>query len=237
MKAIIFAAGRGERMRPLSDHCPKPLLSVGNKPLIVWHLERLVRAGITDIVINYAWLGQQFLQTLGDGHQWGAKLHYSSEVSALETAGGIAHALPLLGQGVFLAISGDIYTDFDFAHLLARAAVMQASADPKMHLVLVDNPIYHPDGDFGLEKNNVVSMQQPHFTYANIGLYDTRSFIHLDPQRPAKLAPLIHQAIAEGQVSGEHFAGIWHNIGTPEQLSALDNMLRLNIAADGQNLK
>jgi len=226
MKAMILAAGRGERMRPLSDHCPKPLLPVDNKPLIVWHIERLVQAGINEIVINYAWLGHQFPQILGDGSQWNAKLHYSPEQSALETAGGIAHALPLLGEGVFLVVSGDIYTDFDFARLHTQAARMRGETSPRMHLILVDNPSYHPEGDFGLEKNQLVTTKLPRFTYANIGLYDTRSFTHLDPQRPAKLAPLIHHAIAHNAVSGEHYRGTWHNIGTPEQLDALDNILK-----------
>ena len=275
MKAMILAAGRGERMRPLTDHCPKPLLTVGNKPLIVWHIERLVQAGIHEIVINYAWLGHQFPQMLGDGSQWGAKLHYSPEQSALETAGGIARALPLLGEGVFLVISGDIYTDFDFASLHARATMMQSQASPLMHLILVDNPDYHPEGDFGLEKDHVVLIKPSQFrdlctirrtrqdqgaqhaatetyqidrgeseyratqrlvgaascaevslTYANIGLYNTCSFAQLDPQCPAKLAPLIHQAIAHNVVSGEHYRGTWHNIGTPEQLYALDHLLK-----------
>lgn len=226
MKAMILAAGRGERMRPLTDHCPKPLLTVGNKPLIVWQIERLVQAGIHEIVINYAWLGHQFPQMLGDGSRWHAKLHYSPEQSALETAGGIARALPLLGEGVFLVVSGDIYTEFDFARLHARAAMMQSQSRPLMHLVLVDNPDYHPEGDFGLDANQLVSTKLPRFTYANIGLFNTQSFIQLDPQCPAKLAPLIHEAMTHNAVSGEHYRGMWHNIGTPGQLNALDHVLK-----------
>ncbi len=253
IKAIILAAGRGERMRPLSDHCPKPLLKVGGQPLIVWTIQNLARAGLKDIVINHAWLGEQFAQTLGDGNAWGVRLHYSAENPALETAGGIAHALPLLGEGVFLAVSADIYTDFNFSHLLTRAKLMQASAAPLMHLVLVDNPDFHPQGDFYLlngkvqplsaaytishsEKTN--STQLPHkagqlssnnkvpsLTYANIGLYDSRSFTHLDPNAPAKLAPLIHRTMTHQHVSGEHFHGVWHNIGDPKQLNALNQTL------------
>ena len=254
IKAIILAAGRGERMRPLSDHCPKPLLKVGGQALIVWIIQNLARAGLKDIVINHAWLGEQFEQTLGDGSAWGVRLHYSAESSALETAGGITHALPLLGQGVFLAVSADIYTDFNFSHLLTRATFVQASAVPLMHLVLVDNPDFHPHGDFYLLNGKVQPlntadaiehpektspMQTYHktcklfsdqqtrssLTYANIGLYDSRSFMHLDPNTPAKLAPLIHNTMAHQCVSGEYFQGVWHNIGNPRQLDALNQTL------------
>lgn len=235
MKAIIFAAGRGQRMRPLSDQCPKPLLKVGGKPLITWHIEKLVQAGITEIVINYSWLGEQFPRILGNGSYWGAKLYYSAEQSALETAGGIAHALPLLGDGIFLAISGDIYTNFDFANLHLPAQLMCTSIAPKMYLVLVDNPEFHPQGDFGLKTKKLVDTtscteisltETPFFTYANIGLYDTRSFNHLDPHQPAKLRPLLDDAIIQGRVNGEYFRGIWYNVGTPEQLYELDKLLK-----------
>lgn len=254
IKAIILAAGRGERMRPLSDHYPKPLLKVGGQALIVWTIQNLARAGLKDIVINHAWLGEQFEQTLGDGSTWGVRLHYSAENPALETAGGIAHALPLLGDGVFLAVSADIYTDFNFSHLLARAKLMQASAEPLMHLVLVDNPDFHPQGDFYLLNGNVQPLKttpdnsqadaarpfpashktpqllpleqaMPSLTYANIGLYDSRSFTQLDPNAPAKLAPLIHRTMVHQHVSGEHFRGVWHNIGDPKQLAALNQTL------------
>ena len=155
MKAMILAAGRGERMRPLTDHTPKPLLMVGGKPLIVWHIERLVRAGITEIIINHAHLGAQIEAALGDGSRFGALIRYSPEVMALETAGGIANAIPLLGGEPFAVINGDIYCDYDFTHLPARAAALQNYGDVA-HLVLVNNPAQHPNGDFILQENRIL---------------------------------------------------------------------------------
>lgn len=230
MKAMIFAAGRGERMRPLTDHTPKPLLHVGGKPFIMWIIQALAQAGWHDIVINHAWLGTQFAQILGDGHQWGVRLQYSAEGdtphSALETAGGIAHALPLLGNGVFLAISGDIYTHFDFSSLHHPAKKMATLSAPHMHLVMVDNPMFHPQGDFVLEQNTIKNTGTPRLTYANIGLFDTRDFTNVPPHTKAKLSPLLNTAIEQKRVSGEYFSGIWHNIGNPTQLSQLDQSLR-----------
>lgn len=229
IKAMILAAGRGERMRPLSDTCPKPLLKVGGQALIIWTIQRLARAGFKEIVINHAWLGEQLPQTLGDGSQWQVHLTYSAENPALETAGGIAHALPLLGEGICLVVSADIYTDFDFSQLLPRAQAMAQAPTPQMHLVLVDNPEFHPNGDFYLQQNQVhltlTDAPQKRLTYANIGLYDTRSFLHLDPNVPTKLAPVLHKAIEQNCVSGEYFSGIWHNIGTVAQLHAVDKTL------------
>lgn len=157
---MIFAAGRGERMRPLTDAHPKPLLPVGGKPLIVWKIEALARAGFKDIVINHAWLGEQIEQALGDGNRFGVRLAYSAEPSALETAGGIAQALPLLSAApergeIFLAVSGDIFTDYDFRALLPRARAMAGAPEPRMHLVMVPNPPFHPDGDFADRKSVV----------------------------------------------------------------------------------
>ena len=152
---MILAAGRGERMRPLTDHTPKPLLQVGGKPLIEWHIERLVRAGITDLVINHAHLGAQIEQALGDGSQFGAAIRYSDEGTALETAGGIAFALPLLGNEVFAVVNGDVYCDFDFSHLTARATKLANSTD-MAHLVLVNNPEHNPRGDFLLQDSRII---------------------------------------------------------------------------------
>src|ERR1035437_7839084 len=154
MKAMILAAGRGERMRPLTDHTPKPLLEVGGKPLIVWHIEKLVQAGITELVINHAHLGAQIEAALGDGSRYGAQIQYSRETSALETAGGIANALTMLGNQPFAVINSDIYCDYDFARLPERAALLQANGDAA-HLVLVDNPAHHPQGDFCLDGNRI----------------------------------------------------------------------------------
>jgi MurNAc alpha-1-phosphate uridylyltransferase len=160
MLAMILAAGRGERMRPLTDHTPKPLLQAGGKPLIAWHIERLVHAGITDLVINHAHLGAQIEQALGDGSQFGATIRYSDEGTALETAGGIAFALPLLGEEPFAVVNGDIYCDYDFSHLPAQAAALAASAD-MAHLVLVDNPEHNLKGDFALQAARVIPSTPP----------------------------------------------------------------------------
>ena len=225
-KAMIFAAGRGERMRPLTDTCPKPLLEVGGKPLIVWQIERLARAGFQTIVINHAWLGEQIETALGDGSRWGVQLRYSAEHEALETAGGIVQALPLLeddGAGeVFVAVSGDVYADFDYAALNARAETLAALREPGMHLVMVPNPAFHPNGDFGLV-DGVLSLEaQPRFTFGNIGLYDTRMFRDLPRGTRRALTPYYRATIASGLASGELYEGLWENVGTPAQLQALD---------------
>ncbi|CAE6761987.1 N-acetylmuramate alpha-1-phosphate uridylyltransferase [Paraburkholderia aspalathi] len=225
-KAMIFAAGRGERMRPLTDTCPKPLLEVGGKPLIVWQIERLARAGFQTIVINHAWLGEQIETALGDGSRWGVQLRYSAEHEALETAGGIVQALPLLeddgASEVFVAVSGDVYADFDYAALNARAETLAALREPGMHLVMVPNPAFHPNGDFGLV-DGVLSLEaQPRFTFGNIGLYDTRMFRDLPRGTRRALTPYYRATIANGLVSGELYEGLWENVGTPAQLQALD---------------
>ncbi|MFM0178593.1 nucleotidyltransferase family protein [Paraburkholderia aspalathi] len=225
-KAMIFAAGRGERMRPLTDTCPKPLLEVGGKPLIVWQIERLARAGFQTIVINHAWLGEQIEAALGDGSRWGVQLRYSAEHEALETAGGIVQALPLLeddgASEVFVAVSGDVYADFDYAALNAHAETLTASREPGMHLVMVPNPAFHPNGDFGLV-DGVLSLEaQPRFTFGNIGLYDTRMFRDLPRGTRRALTPYYRTTIANGLASGELYEGLWENVGTPAQLQALD---------------
>lgn len=224
MRAMILAAGRGERMRPLTDHTPKPLLQAGGKPLIVWHIERLVRAGITELVINHAHLGAQIEQTLGDGGRFGAHIRYSSEGTALETAGGIAFALHLLGNQPFAVVNGDVYCDYDFAHLPSLAAKMQQSRN-SAHLVLVDNPVHHPNGDFGLRAVQVTDTA-PKLTFSGIGLYRPELFAHIPRGSKAPLAPLLRKQIALGKVSGEHHRGAWIDVGTPQRLEELDRQLR-----------
>ena len=227
--AMIFAAGRGERMRPLTDTCPKPLLEAGGKPLIVWQIERLAAAGFATIVINHAWLGEQIEQTLGDGSRWGVQLRYSPEGEALETAGGIAQALPLIEASsepeVFVAVSGDVYAEFDYTRLDAHAARLAAQAEAGMHLVMVPNPPFHPAGDFALT-NGLLSLDAaPRFTFGNIGLYDTRMFRALSRGSRRALTPYYRDAVARGLASGELYEGRWENVGTPAQLQALDREL------------
>jgi MurNAc alpha-1-phosphate uridylyltransferase len=226
---MIFAAGRGERMRPLTDTCPKPLLAVGGKPLIVWQIERLARVGFQTIVINHAWLGAQIEAALGDGSRWNVELRYSVEHEALETAGGIVQALPLLedngNSDVFVAVSGDVYADFDYATLTRHAHALKARAEPGMHLVMVPNPAFHPAGDFGLVDGVLSLDTQPRFTFGNIGLYDTRMFRDLPRGTRRALSPYYRETIARGLAGGELYEGWWENVGTPAQLQALDRRL------------
>jgi MurNAc alpha-1-phosphate uridylyltransferase len=224
--AMIFAAGRGERMRPLTDTCPKPLLKAGGKPLIVWQIERLAAAGIETIVINHAWLGEKIEASLGDGSRWGVELRYSPESEALETAGGIAQALPLLGSGVFIAVSGDVFCDFDYTALRDRATALARNELPGMHLVMVPNPPFHPRGDFALIDGTLALDGEPRYTFGNIGLYDTRMFRDLAPGTRRALTPYYRETIAEGRAAGELYAGRWENVGTPAQLQALHQELR-----------
>ena len=228
--AMIFAAGRGERMRPLTDSRPKPLLEVGGQPLIVWQIERLARAGFETIVINHAWLGEQIEAALGDGSRWNVQVRYSAEHEALETAGGIVQALPLLedegASEVFVAVSGDVYADFDYAALQAHAARLAALPEPGMHLVMVPNPTFHPQGDFGLVDGKLSLDATPRFTFGNIGLYDTRMFRDLPRGTRRALTPYYRETIARTLASGELYTGLWENVGTPAQLDALDRQLR-----------
>lgn len=218
MKAMILAAGRGERMRPLTDHTPKPLLAVGGKPLLVWHLENLARAGVQDVVINYAWLGEQIPAALGDGARWGVRIHYSPELSGgLETAGGIAQALPLLGDAPFLVVNGDVFTDFDFAELCQQ----RLDANALAHLVLVANPEHHPAGDFSCMQGRV-GLSVPRYTFSGLGVYQPALFATTVPGQAAKLAPLLRHAIENEQVSGQIYNGVWWDIGTPARLATLD---------------
>jgi len=227
MQAMILAAGRGKRMRPLSNAMPKPLLEVGGKPLIVWQLERLVAAGCTDVVINLAHHGEMIAAALGNGSRFGAKVSYSREPEPLEVAGGIATALPLLGDDLVLVVSGDVYTDYDYALLGARAAAMRANtAAPHLHLVMVPNPPYHPGGDFALA-DGMLSLDGPSpLTFGNVALYRTALFRDLPRGEKRALLPLYRDWIARGWASGEPYAGTWANVGTPDELAQLERLLR-----------
>lgn len=217
---MILAAGRGERMRPLTDHTPKPLLPVAGKPLIVWHLERLAAAGFSEVVINHAHLGIQIEQALGNGSRWGLSIVYSAEQQALETAGGIANALQLLGSDPFLVVNADIYTDIDFAALRDALAVDQLA-----HLVLIDNPPQHPQGDFALAGGQIGLQGDPMLTFSGVAVYAPQLFAAVPPGSPARLAPLLREAIAQGKVGARHHRGIWHDVGTPQRLEQLNRHL------------
>jgi MurNAc alpha-1-phosphate uridylyltransferase len=227
LNALILAAGRGERMRPLTDATPKPLLYAGGKRLIEWQIEGLVRAGVRRIVVNTAHLPEQFEDALGDGSRHGVTLAYSREgeraEDALETLGGIVAALPLLGADPFIVTSGDIVTAFPYESL-AGARARLAAGDTDAHLVLVDNPTFHAAGDMGLVGGLIAPDAQPRLTYANIGVFAPRLFEGVPPVR-ARLFPWLYEAAREGRVSGEHYAGLWFNAGTPTELDALDREL------------
>ncbi len=225
---MILAAGRGERMRPLTDHTPKPLLMAGGKPLIVWHLEKLAHAGITHIVINHAHLGEQIEAMLGNGADFGVQIRYSHEEQALETAGGIVKALPLLGDAPFLVLNADVWTDYDFRQILPRLDAMKThrAINCLAHLVMVDNPPQHSRGDFALSANTVHSDGASMLTFSGIGVYHPALFAGLISGRRAKLAPLLRAAMQREQVSGEYYVGRWRDIGTPERLTALNNELQ-----------
>lgn len=220
MKAMILAAGRGERMRPLTDTVPKPLLLVGNKPLIVWHIERLATAGITEIVINHAWLGDKIEALLGCGADFGVNIMYSRErPGGLETAGGIRTALPLLGEEPFLVVSADIFTDFPFESLQTLDEGRLA------HLVMVDNPPYHPLGDWGISAGLADSSVDTYFTFGNIGLYHPLLFSAIQPQERAKLGPLLRTEINASCISAEYYRGVWCNVGTVEDLTEANKII------------
>lgn len=220
MRAMILAAGRGERMRPLTDRIPKPLLEAGGKPLIVHQIERLRAAGIDQIVINVAWRAAMIESALGDGAALGVDIRYSVEPEgALETAGGIRHALELLGDEPFLVINSDLHCDYPIRRLAGLKLADQA------HLVLVDNPAHHPEGDFALADGRVKLSGGPRFTYSGIGLFRPEMFASLSPGFRA-LRPVLDAAIESGRVSGEHYGGVWRDIGTPERLAQLDRELR-----------
>ncbi len=219
MKAFILAAGRGERMRPLTDHKPKPLLMVRGKPLIEWHLQKLAAAGVREVVINLGWLGETLRHHLGDGARYGLDIAYSAEGwPALETGGGLHHALPLLGAEPFLLVNGDVYTDYDFSRLVGQGLVAQNDA----HLVLVANPPQHPKGDFSLTAG-MVSDAEPRLTYSGIALLRPSLFTDCTPGA-FPLAPLLKRAMAAGKVGGARHDGLWSDVGTPERLNALQSL-------------
>ncbi|MEE4375897.1 MAG: nucleotidyltransferase family protein [Candidatus Competibacteraceae bacterium] len=226
MKAMILAAGRGQRMRPLTDITPKPLLSVGGKPLIVYHIEGLRQSGMRDLVINLGHLGEQIPALLGNGRSLGVSISYSQEPQdALETGGGILQALPLLGPAPFAVVNGDIWSDFPFAGLPRQLTGLA-------HLILVNNPSHHRNGDFVLRDGQVVERGAPALTFSGISVLHPDLFAHCKPGR-FPLAPLLRDAINAGQVSGEHFAGHWSDVGTPERLHQLDRQLWCTKASDG----
>jgi MurNAc alpha-1-phosphate uridylyltransferase len=218
MHAMILAAGRGERMRPLTDHTPKPLLQAGGKPLILYQVERLAAAGLRDIVINHAHMGHRIEAALGDGSRWGVRIRYSPEGTALETGGGILKAMPLLAPRPFLVVNGDIWTDLDFARLRLADGL-------HAHLVLVDNPPHNPEGDFALEDGRLSATASPRYTYSGIGIYHPDLFRDCSPGA-FPLAPLLRAAMERRLVSGEHHAGHWVDIGTPERLQELERTLQ-----------
>lgn len=226
MKAMILAAGRGERMRPLTDHCPKPLLAVGGKPLIVRHIERLAAAGVTHLVINHAHLGHMLEASLGNGSALGVHICWSPEPpGALETAGGIRQALQFLGENPFLVVNGDIFCEADFAPLVQIAARLSPESD-LAHLLLIDNPVHNPQGDFALDNGRVRTEGEPCLTFSGIAAYHPTLFAPLEAGKPARLAPLLRSAMGADRVSGEHYRGRWVDVGTPERLAQLDASLR-----------
>jgi len=224
MKAMILAAGRGERMRPLTDHTPKALLPVDGKPLIVWQIERLVRASITELVINHAHLGAQIETALGNGSQFGANIRYSPENPALETAGGVVNALPLLGHEPFLVISADIYVECDYRMLASQATELNDGT--LAYLWMVDNPDWHAHGDFALVGDKLHLDGRTRLTYSNLGLFHPDFFVEVEPGTKFPMLPLFRKAIAAGRIKGARYSGLWDNIGTPAQLEALDHALR-----------
>lgn len=224
MKAMILAAGRGERMRPLTDATPKPLLEAGGKPLIVWTIEALAAAGFRELVINVSHLGERIVGALGTGRQWDVQISYSREAEALETAGGIATAMPLLGTAPFLVVNADIHTDFDLKRV--RTAVPQ-DGRVLAHLVLIDNPTHHPGGDFALEGGRIGNQGERRHTFSGIGVYHPALFAGIAAGTKRQLSAVLRPQIDAGRVTGEHHAGLWLDVGTPDRLSALDRSLRL----------
>ncbi|MHC3123461.1 N-acetylmuramate alpha-1-phosphate uridylyltransferase MurU [Acinetobacter sp. GN11] len=224
MKAMILAAGLGNRMRPLTLYTPKPLLEVGGKPLIVWHIEKLKKIGVTEIVINSAWLADKLIRSLGDGSQFGVDIRWTREDEGLETAGGIINALPLLGTDPFILVNGDVWTTMHFEGLCH----IQLN-DDLVHLVLVDNPKQHPEGDFTLLDGRVFTFDQDvtgeNLTFSGVSVIHPKLFDGLEPgKRP--LAPLLKQAMHNQKISGEKLKGAWVDVGTPERLMELDLQIR-----------
>jgi MurNAc alpha-1-phosphate uridylyltransferase len=225
---FLLAAGRGERMRPLTDELPKPLLTIKNKSLLAWHLEALSAAGIENVVINHAWLGNKIEQALGNGSQFNLNIAYSPETIALETAGGICKALPLLNPSdYFLVINGDVFSpNLPIAQLLEQISSLRSMPNqPLAHLLMVPNPVQHPEGDFYLKGSQVTSeslADAKKLTFSGIGIYHRDLFKDVELDIPTKLAPLLREAMAKNRVSGEKYAGPWHDVGTPQRLQELN---------------
>ncbi|UJP05328.1 MAG: nucleotidyltransferase family protein [Nitrosomonas sp.] len=227
--AMILAAGRGERMRPLTDTVPKPLLKAGKHALIEYQIMALANAGFTDIIVNHAYLGDMIEHALGTGSHYGVNIHYSAEKTVLETAGGIANAMPLLtinGKLPFLVVNADIFCNMDYASLLPVLATMRIQTNRVAHLALIDNPPHHAEGDFALQQDHVKLTGANKLTFSGIGVYQPRLFDNVQPGQAVKLSVLLKQAIRDGAVSGEYFSGTWIDIGTPERLLALDQQLK-----------
>lgn len=230
MKAMILAAGRGERMRPLTDTCPKPLLKVRGRPLIVWHIQNLVRAGITEIVINVHHLADQIIEAVGNGHQYGAKITYSREPEALETGGGIANALPLLGDKPFVVVAADAYCPhFDFEQVKTALQDTDMWGTPYAPderdiawLYLVNNPPHHPEGDFAMKLYTLNNHGEHKFTFSGIGVYRPEMFSSVQEGEVVKLVTLLRDYAERGQVGGELYPGVWADVGTPERLQDLN---------------
>jgi MurNAc alpha-1-phosphate uridylyltransferase len=222
---MILAAGRGERMRPLTDRTPKPLLQAGGKALIFRHLEKLAAAGFARVVVNHAHLGEQIEAAVGDGSRWGLQVRFSPETEALETAGGIRKALPLLDAHSFAVVNGDVYSEMEYGRLAQAAQRLLASEDTA-HLVLVDNPGHHPQGDFALEAGRVRDQGGAKLTFSGMGAYRAALFEPIEPGTKRALAPILRDQMALGRVSGERYAGRWTDVGTPDRLAELDARLR-----------
>ena len=231
MRALLLAAGRGQRMRPLSDDCPKPLLELAGKPLLVWQIERLRDSGITELVVNLGWRGARIVQRLGDGAALGVRLVYSPEPeTAWETGGAVASALPLLRDAhdtPFAVVSADVYTDYDYGLLRAAAARVARDAGTRAHFVLTDNPPHHPRGDMALDAAGRVRRHGTLLNYGNIAVFAPALFAACPAYCAWPLFPWLYAEVEAGRVSGEHFRGVWHNVGTPAELAALDAALRV----------
>lgn len=221
---MILAAGRGERMRPVTDHMPKPLLRAGGRPLIAHLIERLARAGFSELVVNVSHLGHMIEAELGDGSHFGVRIGYSRETQALETAGGIAYALPLLGDAPFVVVNSDIYCDFEFGRLKSALAAL-GRGEHLAHLVLVDNPSHHPGGDFCLSQRKVAHDGARRLTFSGIGAYSPALFAALEHGARCQLITLLKPAMEQGLVTGEHHRGLWLDIGTPQRLAELERAL------------
>ena len=231
MRAMVLAAGRGERMRPLTDSIPKPLLPVAGKPLIVWQIERLVRAGFDELVINVSYRGAQIIEALGDGSAFGARIAYSHEPEPLESAGGVAQALDRLGEAPVLVVAADVYAEFDYSRLVGPRAEILEGGPVRSHLVMVPNPPFRPGGDYSLSSAGRVGFEEPRWTWAGIGLFHTGLLREIPIGKKIPLLPFFADWIGRGVVNGELYDGVWDNLGTPEQLHDLD--IRIRGAAAG----